>query len=166
MCNIILPLGPGGQIYTAFFVVDDFALMSWLIKPYSRRQLTREERVSNYRISSGRRVVKNAFGILVGRFKMLLTTMGQRPKVVRGIVNMCGITSHAEKSSGEETGHQHQQKTYKHHRMTGGAGTEFKLQKSIEGGQTSMRPTERLLQQLWGTVRRLGEEQAVIYQSF
>ena len=37
-----------------FLLRDDaFALMLWLVKPYSRHQLTREERIANYRISGG-----------------------------------------------------------------------------------------------------------------
>ena len=68
------PLGPGGPNLHDFLLGNDaFALIPWLVKPYSRRQLTREERIANYRISRGRRL--DAFGILVGRFRVLLTTM-------------------------------------------------------------------------------------------
>ena len=70
---------------------NTFVLMSWLVKPYSSRQLTREERIANYRISRGRRVVENSFGILVKRFRVLLTTMEQRPKVVTDIVLTCVV---------------------------------------------------------------------------
>ena len=81
------PLGPGGPNLHYFLLADDtFALMPWLVNPYSRRQQTREERIASYRISRGRRVVENAVGILMGRFRVLLTTMEQRPEVVRDIV--------------------------------------------------------------------------------
>ena len=115
------PLGPGGPDLHYFLLGDDaFALMPRLVKPYSRRQLTREERVVNQRISRGRRVVKNAFGILV-----LLTTMEQRPKVVRNIVLTCVVLHNMLRGGGggERRDHPLQQMTYNHHRMTWGAGT-------------------------------------------
>ena len=76
-----------------YFLLGDntFVLMPWLVKTYSRRQLTREERVANYRISRGSRVVENTFVILASRFRALLVTMEQRPKVVRYIVLTCVV---------------------------------------------------------------------------
>ena len=44
------PLGPGEPDLHYFLLGDDaFALMPWLVKPYSRCQLTREERIDTYR---------------------------------------------------------------------------------------------------------------------
>ena len=86
------PLGTWGAKSTLLPAGDyTFVLMPWLVKPYSRCQLTREKRIANYRISRGRRVVENSFGILVKRFGVLLTTMEQRPKVLRDIVLTCVV---------------------------------------------------------------------------
>ena len=83
------PLGPRRLDLHYFLLGDDaFALIPWLVKPYSRQPLTREERIANYRISRGKRVVENSFGILINR---LLTTMEQRLKVVRDIVLTCVV---------------------------------------------------------------------------
>ena len=66
-----------GHICTTCWVMKP--LMPWMVEPYSRRQLTREERIASYRISRGRRMVENAFGILVSQFRVL----EQRPRVVK-----------------------------------------------------------------------------------
>jgi len=58
-------------------------------KPFGQRNLTREERIFNYRLSRGRRVSENAFGILANRFQIMLTTMQHDPATVRLITTTC-----------------------------------------------------------------------------
>ena len=85
-----LNLGEGGPDLHCFLLDNTaFSVMPWLVKPFSRRQLTREERIANYRISIDIKVVENAFGTFVSRFRVLLGTMGQRPMVFREIVLTC-----------------------------------------------------------------------------
>ena len=86
------PLGEEGPDLQYFLLCyNTFMLMPWLVKPYSRRQLTRKEGVANYRIFTGRRVVENAFSIQVSRFGVLLGTMEQMLKVVRDIILTCVV---------------------------------------------------------------------------
>ena len=57
------------QTFPFVIVVDDaFPLKDYILKPYSRNDLTPEKRIFNYCLSRARRVVENAFGILANRF--------------------------------------------------------------------------------------------------
>lgn len=72
------------------FVGDDaFPLMENLMKPYSHTTMKKEEIIFNYRLSRARRIVENAFGILVSRFRILLRTINLSPEKVTTIVLTC-----------------------------------------------------------------------------
>jgi hypothetical protein len=84
------PLPSDDEDMPYFIVGDDaFALKSWMMKPFSRRNMARDERIFNYRLSRARRIVENAFGILVNRFQVFLSTMRQEPQTVTEIVRAC-----------------------------------------------------------------------------
>ena len=84
------PILPGHRPLPYFIVGDDaFPLRTWLMKPLPLRNMTKEQRIYNYRLSRARRIVENAFGILAARFRCLLTTMPQRTKTVESIVIAC-----------------------------------------------------------------------------
>ena len=75
--NIPLPRSVEGCRFDPlpYYIVGDdiFPLKEWLMKPYPGTSLTVEERIFNYRITRCRRVIENAFGILVARFRILHT---------------------------------------------------------------------------------------------
>ena len=72
------------------FVGDDaFPLMENLMKPFSHRNLSREDRIFNYRLSRVSRIVENAFGILASRFRILLGQINVCPEKALTLVLAC-----------------------------------------------------------------------------
>ena len=79
---------PGTEIPCPFHIIADeaFPLRNNIMKPFPFRNMSKEQRVYNYRISRGRRVVENAFGILSQRFRCLVTNMLLPPDVSENVV--------------------------------------------------------------------------------
>ena len=74
------------------FVADDaYPLRPNIMKPFSSRGLSPSERIFNYRLSRARRVVENAFGILVARFRILRGNMQLQPPQVCEVVMACCV---------------------------------------------------------------------------
>jgi hypothetical protein len=97
--NNSLNIPPPGSVTDTIslpFVVladDAFALKPYMMKPYANRGLTREQRVFNYRLSRGRRVVENAFGILSQRFRVFSRAIPLKPEKVE-VVTMAACCVH------------------------------------------------------------------------
>ena len=83
-----------GKRTTYFFIGDDaFACTPNMLKPinWARKRKTWEHEVFNYRLSRARRCIENAFGVLSHRFRVLLGTIQQEPKVAADIVIACVV---------------------------------------------------------------------------
>ena len=61
------------------------------MNPFSIRNMEHHGRIFNYRLSRARCVVKNAFGNLAHKFRVLLRAMNQRPEICRKIITTCVI---------------------------------------------------------------------------
>lgn len=73
-----------------FIVGDDaFPLKHYLLKPFSKTELTTGQKVFNYRLSRARRIVENAFGILASRFRIFEKPISCKVSTVDKIVRTC-----------------------------------------------------------------------------
>lgn len=70
---------------------DAFPLRKNLMKPYPGRGLTKERRIFNYRLSRGRMVSENGFGILSARWRILHTSINGDLDLTKLIVKTCVI---------------------------------------------------------------------------
>ncbi|XP_021699796.1 putative nuclease HARBI1 [Aedes aegypti] len=73
-----------------FYVADDaFPLCKRIIKPYSKKNLSAEERIFNYRLSRARRCIENAFGLLCSKWACLKKTLYCSPDRAQKIISAC-----------------------------------------------------------------------------
>ena len=70
---------------------DAFALSPNLLKPFPGSNLTRKQEIFNYRLSRGRRIIENVFGIMACRFRIFLKTIEVNPDFVSDIVMACCV---------------------------------------------------------------------------
>jgi len=71
---------------------DAFPLRTNILKPFSHRHLSLEEKIFNYRLSRARRVSENAFGILSSRFRIFRRTIDVKVETTELIVKTaCAI---------------------------------------------------------------------------
>ena len=68
---------------------DAFAMADNFMKPYPQTGLSLDKKIFNYRLSRARRVVENAFGILVRRFGLFQKQISLSPKKAQIIVLAC-----------------------------------------------------------------------------
>jgi hypothetical protein len=69
---------------------DGFGANKHILKPFPYTDLTYEQRIYSYRLSRGRNVVENAFGLISSRFRVLHTAVNIAPEKseLRGLCHM------------------------------------------------------------------------------
>ena len=85
--NISMENNTLGMPENSVIIGDDaFPLRTNLMKPYSKTGLSNYERIFNYRLSRARRVVENAFVILVWRFRIFSRPIELKPDTTDKVI--------------------------------------------------------------------------------
>lgn len=82
---------PGMQHPMPYVIVADdaFPLKTYLMKPFQRRNLSPTETIFNFRLSTARRVVENAFGLLSNRWRIFRSPMFLSPTKAKSVILAC-----------------------------------------------------------------------------
>ena len=80
--------GEKSQALMPYVIVadDTFPLKNNVMKPYSSRNLSIEQRIFNYRLSRARKIAENAFGILGSRWRIFQKAIPLAPEKAQMVV--------------------------------------------------------------------------------
>ncbi|CAJ0928202.1 unnamed protein product [Ranitomeya imitator] len=70
---------------------EDFGLSPNLLRPFPRRSLNSRKRIFNYILTRARRYVECAFGILLGKWRVLMSCLEVGPESAINIVKACVV---------------------------------------------------------------------------
>lgn len=81
----------GMEEETAYYLIGDdaFPLSTNLLKPYGGGGLTRKQKIFNYRLCRGRRIIENTFGIMCAKFQIFHKAIRMMPLGVERVVSAC-----------------------------------------------------------------------------
>lgn len=104
--NIPQPSKPlnSNKLLPFVFIGDEaFSLRKNFLKPYSQKELNKERKIFNYRLSHARRVVENTFGILVGRFRIYMLPINLKVENIdRVVMATCVLHNFLRRKVGEK----------------------------------------------------------------
>lgn len=85
------PIVENGDPMPYVLVADEaFQLTNYTMRPYPGKTLSDDQRIFNYRLSRARRVVENAFGVMVARWRIfdgpIITSLQTTEKIVKACV--------------------------------------------------------------------------------
>jgi hypothetical protein len=76
----------GRKLPYVFIGDETFSLIKDFLKPYNVKQLTRERKIFNHRLSCARRIIENVFSILVARFGLFKTHINIQLDNIKDVV--------------------------------------------------------------------------------
>lgn len=78
-----------------------YPLVKWIMKPYEYGTRDQNKKKFNYELSRARSVIERAFGLLKGRFRILMKKMEHSPKTAAEIFLVCCILHNILQQNGE-----------------------------------------------------------------
>lgn len=81
---------PGRSVPIEWTLIGDAAFTAGkrMLKPVGRTELTREQRIFNYRVSRARRTIENTFGIMTVKWRLLGRTIEVNPNLTAKIISV------------------------------------------------------------------------------